>query len=156
MLGACQALVEFLHGHDFDVPADQLGCQANVLSAAADGQRELVFGHQHNGPAELRIEEHVADLGWLKCIRDKHLQRIVPADNIDALAAQFVDDRFDPAAANADAGADAIDFHIDAGDGNLGPVAGLARHSANLDGAVLNFGNLLLEQATYEVGVAAR
>ena len=110
--------------------------QPHVLAAPADGQRQLIFLDEHDGPPQPRVEEHFLDLGRLQGVGDQHLQRVVPADDVDALAAQFIDDVLDAAAAHADAGADAIDLHVDAGDGDLGAVAGLAGHRLDLDGAV--------------------
>ena len=59
------------------------------------------------------VEEHLLDLRRLQGVRDQHLQRVVPADDVDALAAQFLDDVLDAAAADADAGADAVHLHVD-------------------------------------------
>ena len=41
-------------------------------------------------------------------------------------------------------------------DGDLGAVAGLAGHRLDLDGAVVDLGDFLLEQPAHEVGVGAR
>src|SRR5262249_46658009 len=62
----------------------------------------------------------------------------------------------DARAADADAGADAIHLQIDAGHGDFGAIAGLACQRFDLDGAVLNLGNLVLEQAADEIRVRAR
>ena len=129
--------------------------QPHVLPAAADGQRELVLGDEHDGPAEPRVELDVRDLGRLQGVRDHHLQRVVPADDVDALAVDLVDDVLDPAAADADAGPDAVHLHVDGRDGDLRAVAGLAGDLLDLDGPVLDLGDLLLEQGPDEVRVAA-
>ena len=60
-LGPLDALVQLVVRHDLDVPADQLARQADVLAAPADGQRQLIFLDQHDGPAQPRIEEHFLD-----------------------------------------------------------------------------------------------
>src|SRR5262249_52836090 len=39
---------------------------------------------------------------------------------------------------------------VDAADGNLGPVAGLARHALDLDGTVLDLRNFALEESLHE------
>src|SRR5262249_25170752 len=57
---------------------------------------------------------------------------------------------------DADAGADAVHLHVDAGDGDLGAVAGLARDGLDLDGAVADLRDFLLEQPPHEVGVRPR
>ena len=84
-------------------------------------------------------------------------ERVVPADDVDALdAAEFLDDVLDAAAANADARADAIDPAVDAADGDLGAVAGLAGHALDLDRAVLDLGDLALEEPLHEQRVGPR
>src|SRR5262249_10573225 len=60
------------------------------------------------------------------------------------------------AAANADAGADAVDLAVDAGDGHLRPIAGLPCDGPDADGAVVDLRDLLLEQAAHEGGVGPR
>ena len=130
--------------------------QADVLAAAADGQRQLIFLHQHDGPPQPRIEEHLLDLGRLQGVGDHDLERIVPADDVDAFAAQLIDDVLDAAAAHADAGADAIDLQVDAGDGDLGAIAGLAGQGLDLDGAVGDLRDLVLEEPADEVGMGPR
>src|SRR5262249_50814785 len=62
----------------------------------------------------------------------------------------------DARAADADAGADAIHLEVDAGHGDLRAIASLASQGFDLDGAVLNLGNLVLEQAADEIRVRAR
>ena len=155
-LGPLERLGEFVVRHDLDVPADELGRQPDVLPAAADGQRQLIVLHEHDRPAEPRIGEHFRDLRRLQGVRDQHLERVVPADDVDALAVEFLDDVLDAAAANADAGADAIDLQVDARDGDLGAVAGLAGDGADVDGAVVDLGDFFLEQRPHEVRVAPR
>ena len=106
-------LVELLGGHDLDVPADQLRGEPDVLAAPADGQRELVVADQDDRPAQQLAEHHLVDLGRLQGVGDQDLERLVPADDVDPLAAQLVDDVLDPGAADADAGADGVDLRVD-------------------------------------------
>ena len=153
--GAGEAFVEFFDGHDFDIPTDEFGGEADVLSATADGEGELIFGDEDDGASEAGIEEDFGDFGGLEGVRDEDLEGVVPADDVDAFAAEFVDDVFDTAAADADTSADGIDFGVDAGDGNFGAVAGLPSDGADFDGAVLDFGDFLFEEAADEIGVAA-
>ena len=123
------------------------------MTATADCQRQLVFLDQHNRPAEPWIEEHLLDLGRLKRVRNHDLERVVPANDVDALAAQLIDDVLDAAAADADAGADTIHLQVDTGHGNFGAVAGFAGDRLDLDGPVGDFGNLVLEEPADEIGV---
>ena len=40
--------------------------QPDVLPAPADGQRQLIFLHEHDRPAEPLVEEHFLDFGRLQ------------------------------------------------------------------------------------------
>ncbi len=76
-------------------------------------------------------------------------------DDIDFFAAQFADDRLYSHALHADAGADAIDIAVAALHRDLGAFPGFA--GAAFDGyrAIVDFGDLLLEQAHYQFGSGA-
>ena len=113
-LGPLERFGQFVVRHDLDVPADELRRQPDVLPAPADRQRQLIVGDQHDRPAESRVGEHFRHLRRLQRVGNEHLQRVVPADDVDPLAVQLVDDVLDAAAANADARADAIDLEVDA------------------------------------------
>ena len=147
-------LVKLFGGHDLDVPADELRGQADVLAASADGQRELVFIDQDDRPAQQGAEDDLVDLSRLEGVGNQHLERLVPADDVDFLAAQFVDDVLDAAAADADAGPHGIHLGVDRGDGDLGAVSGLAGQGLDLDGALGDLGDFELEQPADEFRVA--
>src|SRR5262249_53082214 len=119
-------------------------------------ERKLVFLDEDDGPPQPGVKEHLLDAGRLEGVGDEHLERIVPADDVDAFATQLIDDVLDATAADADAGADAIHLHVDARDRDLAAVASLARQRLDLDGPVLDLGDLLLEQPADELGVVAR
>src|SRR5262249_6143080 len=89
-------------------------------------------------------------------VGDKYLERIVPANDIDSLAAQLVDDVLDTAAANAHASTDAIDFEVDARHGDFRAITRLAGDRLDFDGAVGDFGNLVLEKTANEIWVGSR
>ena len=80
----------------------------------------------------------------------------IPRNDVDALALQFLHHRLHAHAAHADAGADRIDAGILADHRDLGAGAGIARHGADLDHAVIDFRHFLGEQAHHELGMAAR
>ena len=153
--GPLDLLVEFVAGHDFDVPAAELAGQADVLPAAADGQRKLVLAHQHDRPAQHLAEDHFFDLGRLQGVGDQDLQVVAPADDVDPFAGQLVDDVLDAVAAHAHAGADAIDPLVHAADGDLGAVAGLAGDGADFDHALGDLGDLLLEEPLHQLRLGA-
>ena len=112
-------LVQFLPGHEFDVPDAELAGQPHVLSAASDGQRELVLAHEHDRAAEHLAEDHFLDLGRLQRVGDQHLHVVAVADDVDPLAGQFVDDVLDSVATDAHARADAVDALIAAATATL-------------------------------------
>ena len=111
----------------------------------------MILAHQHDRPAEHLAENHLLDFGRLQRVGNQHFEVVVPADDVDPLAGQLVDNVLDAVAAHADARADAIDARIAAGDGHLRAVARLAGHRADLNHAVGDFGNFLLEQPLHEL-----
>ena len=78
-----------------------------------------------------------------------------PADDVDPLAAQLVDDGLDPRAAHAHAGADAVDLRILGDHAHLGAVAGLPHDALDLDDVVGDLGHFQLEEPPHQVGVGA-
>src|SRR5262249_29650884 len=98
----------------------------------------------------------VGDLRRPQRVDDQRLDRLVPPDDVDLLAVQLLGDRLDARAADADAGADAVDAHVGRGDRDLGAVARLAGDALDLDHAVGDLGHLDLEEAAHDVGVGAR
>src|SRR6185503_16159662 len=81
--------------------------------------------------------------------------RLVPADDVDLLAAQLVHDVLDAAAAHADARADRVDLAVDRADGDLGAVARLAGQGLDLDRALADLRHLALEQPSDQLRVTA-
>src|SRR5207248_7343997 len=123
--------------------------------ALADRQAELIFVDDHGGAAELEAEGDLGDLGGLEGVLDQDLGGFVPADDVDFLAAQFVNDVLDAAAADADARADGVDFTVDGGDGDLGAVSGLAGQGFDLDRAFADFRDFAFKQPPDKLGVAS-
>ncbi len=60
---ALAALALLALGHDVDLPAGQLAGEADVLAAAADGQRQLLVGHHHFDALVLLVHHHLGDFG---------------------------------------------------------------------------------------------
>ena len=83
------------------------------------------FDH-HRRPAQLEAQGDFRDFRRLQGVADQDLRRLVPADDVDLLAAEFVDDVLDPAAAHADARADRVHLGVDRRDGDLRAVPRLA------------------------------
>ena len=125
------------------------------MALAANGERLLVFADDDQRLLDVGVESDVADLSRLQSIGDQDDRLGIPTDDVDALAVEFIDDRFDAVAANANAGADAIDLVVVRVDGQLGAVSRLALDAANLDRAIGDLRHFDLEQGTYEVAVRA-
>jgi hypothetical protein len=144
-------LVELLAGHDLDVPAAELAGEPDVLAAAADRQGELILADEHDATAEHLAEDDFVHLGRLQGVGDEHLEVVVPADDVDPLAAELLDDVLDAVAADADAGTDAVDPVVGTDHRHLAAVAGLAGDRPDLDHPVGDLGDLLLEQPLHEL-----
>ena len=144
--GLFELLVQLVSGHDLDVPATQLARQPYVLPSPADGQRKLVFPNQDDCPAQHRAQDHLLHLGRLQRVGDQHLHVVVPADNVNPLARQLLDDVLDPVSADPDACPHTVHPLVHAAHRHLRPVARLASHRLDLDHPVGDLRNLLLEQ----------
>ena len=113
---------------DIDPHPGQLGGQARVLAALADGQRELVVGDddEHRGLLALVHSlghRHRGHLGRRQraCHEGGRLRR--PLDDVDLLAAQLPADHLDPGAPQPHARADGIDITLGRRDRDLGALA---------------------------------
>src|SRR5687768_16213312 len=142
-------------GHDVDRRAGQLRGEPDVLAAAADGEAELVVGHDHLDPALLLVDDDAADRRRLERVDDEGGEILGPGDDVDLLALHLLDDRLDAAALHADAGADRIDRAVVADHADLGAAARIAGGGLDLDDAVVNLGHFLGEQFLHEIGMGA-
>src|SRR6185295_1117197 len=143
---------------DVDAAADQLGGQAHVLAALADGQRELLVFHddvevRHLGLLRYR---YAGDLGRRqRALREGH-QVVAVLDDVDLLAAQLADDRLHARALHADAGADRIDVALAAVDRHLGALAGSAHGVLDHHRAVVDLRHLGFEELDEQTWIGAR
>ena len=145
-------LFQFPAGHDFDIPAAEFAGESDVLPAASDGQRQLIFLDQDDRPSDHVTQQHLIDLGRLQGIGNQDFWVFAIADDIDVFASQFFADSFDPAAAIAHADGDRVDLCVLAADGHLAAVAGLATDRVDRDHPFTEFGDLLFEQPLHELG----
>ncbi len=146
----------FLLRQDVDLPAGELRGETHILSAAADGERQLLVGHDHFDAMRVFVEHDLGDFRRRQRVDDEGRGLARPRNDVDALALQFLHDRLHAHAAHADAGADRIDRGILGNHGDLGAAARIARHGADLDDAVIDFRHFLREEAHHELRMAAR
>ena len=69
---------------------------------------------------------------------------------------QFLDDGLDAHALDAHARADRVHARLGGRDGHLGALAGFAGDGADLDNAVIDLRDFVLEQAAQEIAMRAR
>ncbi len=144
-------LTLLLFALDVDLPLEELGGETNVLALLADGERELGVV---DDDLDLLVAEvgdgDAADLGGLQGLFGEGGDLVGVLDDVDLFAAQFADDGLDAHALHADAGADGVDVLVAAHDGDLGALAGLAGDGADGHGAVVDLGDLGLEEVLDE------
>ncbi len=122
-------------GLDVDVPAGQARGEAGVLALLADGEGQLVVGHDDAGVGLLLVDKDAGDLGGRQGVGDVDGRIGIPQDDVDALATELAHDGANTAALGADAGANGIQTIVERVDGDLGALAGLAGDRLDLDGA---------------------
>src|ERR671935_152989 len=143
-------------GHDVDAPPGEAVGETGVQPLLADRQRKLAVGHDDGRLAVLVVHVHLAHLGRRERLGDEPGRLVVPGDDVDLLAAELGDDHSHSRPAWADARAHRVDALGLRFDRDLGAIAGLARHGADLDEAVSDLGHLELEELADQLVGAAR
>ncbi len=133
----------------------ELARQANVLTAATDGQRQLIVGHHHFDAAIIFVEHNAADGSRLERVDHEGRGVFRPGDDVDLFALQFLHDSLHAAALHADAGANRVNGGIAADHTDLGAATRVTGGGLDLDDVVVDFGHFLREQLLHEVGVRA-
>ena len=112
----------------------------------------LVGLHVNQRFFRLEIKIHRGYLGGLERIHDQHLDRLVPANDVDLLPEKLVDDVFNAGSSDTDAGADTIHVVIVGRDRDLGPIARLPYDLHDLDHLLGDFGDLDCEEGLDQKG----
>src|ERR1041384_476808 len=141
---------------DIDFPGRKLRCQPHVAPALPDRLRELVLEDVDRRALLRLVEDHLRDFRGLQRVLDEFLRIVAPADDVDVLAVELVDDVPDAAAANADAGAEAVDAVVGRVDRDFRAIARLARDALDDDRTVADLGDFELEEAADEILMGAR
>ena len=140
---------------DIQLPAGELGGEADVLALASDGEGELAIGDDGAGSLVDLVEVHLEDLGRAEGVGDEVLGFVFPLDDVYVLALKLVDDVLNAETTEADAGADGVDPLLARGNGHLAAGAGFAGNGLDFDDAVEDFGDFALEETADEVAVSA-
>src|SRR5436305_5346641 len=76
-------------GADIDPPAGQPGGESCVLALLADGERELVVGHDDRGLLAVVVDEHFPHTRGRQRLGHEPRRLLVEGDDVDLLAAQL-------------------------------------------------------------------
>jgi hypothetical protein len=142
--------------HDVDLPAGQVGRQAHVLAATANGDGQVFLVHHHVHGVLFLVHHDGGHVG--RCQRTNHeLRRVFgPQHDVHTLASQFVGHGVHAGATHADAGADGVHALVVRQHGNLGARTGVTGAALDLQQALLDLGHFLAEQLDHELGGRAR
>ena len=77
-------------GQDVDVPAGQLAGETDVLAAAANGQRQLLVGHDNLHAAGFLVDHHLRHLGRRQRVHHEGGGLRRPGNDVDLLALQLL------------------------------------------------------------------
>src|SRR6185437_7412353 len=102
-----------------------------VLSAASNGQTELIIRHNDFGSAAaflIVVQSDGGDASRAERVGDVIHRISRKANDVNLLVAQFCHDVLNSDAAGADTGAHRIDISIFGVHGNLGAIAGFTRN----------------------------
>ncbi len=131
----------------------QLGSEAYILSVFSDGERNLIRRDRHARFLVLLVEHHFLEFGGRERLCYEVHRFFRPVDHVDVLVVQFPDDRVNTYPLHADTRAHSIDPVVMGEDGDFCTIARLPCNGLDLNDAVINFGDLDLEQTHQEVRV---
>ena len=83
--------------------------ETDVLSAPADGERQLFIGHHDFHAMGFFVEHYLRHFCRCQCIDDERRGFRIPRDNVDALTLQFLHDSLHTHTTHADTGAYRVD-----------------------------------------------
>src|SRR5690349_9176890 len=118
--GSVALRLQFL---DFNLPASEFAGKLSILPSTAQNQRNLVWLNNDHGTMFRRMQNDPLNHCGLQRINDQLFRGILPADQIDALSTERIDNILDAEAADTDTGRDAIHMRVTALDGQLAAVA---------------------------------
>ena len=115
------------------------------MALLANGERQLIVRNDDFHALRILVHDDLRDLGGSERSAYELGGIGRPIHDVDLLAAKLLHDRLHPRSFHSHAGAHRIDVGVIRGDGDLRPASRLASHGLDLDDALVNLGNLLLE-----------
>ena len=150
-------LQELLLGLDVDAPVAEAIGEADIEPLLADRDGKLAVGDDGQGEVLGLVEDvDVLDLGRREGVADEPLGVDLVLEDVDLLALELADDRLDAYPFEADAGAHGIDILAVGIDRDLRPVTGFAHDLEDVDGLVVDLGDLELKYLPHELGMSPR
>ena len=145
-------LVRLLLGHDVDLPLRELTGQAHVLTATADGLRQLLLVDRHVHRPRFLVDDDRDHLGRRHRVDDVLGGILVPQDDVHTFARKLVRDGLHPGAAHSHAGAYRIDARDVAPHADLRPRPRIPRAAHDLDQSFGDLRHFEGEQLHHEFG----
>ena len=131
--------------------------EASILAFLADGEGELeVRNDGRRGAVVHGVDDDAGDAGRRQRVGDEARRIVGVVDDVDLLPAQLGHDGAHARTHRANACALGVDALAGGGHGDLRAMSGFAGDGLDLNEALLNLGDLTLEEAGDEVGVGAR
>src|SRR5262249_9332594 len=132
---------------DIDLPAEELGGKADVLTFLTNRERKLTVVNDDFKMLLGAVDNSdAAHFRGLQCLFGERYRVFVKFDNVDLFPAQFADDRLHTHSLHADTSAYSINVFVLGHDGDLCALPGLPRDGTDYDRSVVDFWNFGLEQ----------
>ena len=125
------------------------------MTAAANGQGKLLFGHNDFDTAVGFVDNHFRDFGGLEGVDDEGPHIFCVRNDVDTFALQLVDNCLNAGAAHTNAGPDRIDGAVRGVNRDFRARAGVAGDRDDLDNAFIDFRNFLGEKLRHELRMGA-
>ena len=101
------------------------------------------------------VQQHRQRLRWAEGVSDEGARVGVPGDDVNFLAAEFVDNVLNARATHAHTAAHRFHARLQGGHSHLGTITGLASESFDFHNALADFRHLLLQQTAEHVAMPA-
>ena len=134
-----------------DAPAGQATGQAGVVTFSADGEREIFRVDQSADTAIGFVDFDLTQFGGFEGFDDQFMNIGGPAEKIDLFVVELSHNIFHAGTANADAGADGIDFFHVRPNGDLRAETGFTGEGFNLHRAIVQLIDFEGEETAHEV-----